>query len=545
MNTITTGKVKIFFVAILIVLILILVAGVTKLEGGYYWQKQYLMMQLIFLRTRIQYLVENPSQMLGMFGSVGQEPLMKIDPQNRAQSVPVLLYHGVIADPTWKQDDVSVRFSDFERQMILLKSFGYQTVSLDDFLAFLAGKKNLPPKSFLLTFDDGRKDSYYPVDPVLRALGYRATMFVITGRSLDEAKADNTFHLDQTELQKMVDSGRWDIGSHTKAGHNMEKIDVQGDEGHFLTNKLWLKFEGRMETDDEYKRRVADDLAVSKNDIEENLHVPVKAFAFPFGDYGLESVNYPQSKNYLPEITQKIFPYSFYQVRSSDFIGNYPHPEADLAKRLPVTSAISAENLVTALMNAQDKPAANFADKFVSDRGWMEGWGKRQFQNGLMLTGPSNSEDSSLTFLEGSYLWKDYTFKSQVQLMKGKSFALLARYHNGDSYVSCDYGAQELFINEHKDGNDITLADVPFSSQFFAAGAEAGISVKDQSISCLANGKTIGSAVLAPEFSFGGIGFKTWDNELHNSELLVKSVEADGVSAGDGNTFRGAIASER
>lgn len=539
MLEISIKRIKFFFLALVAILIISLTAGVIHLDGSYYWQGKYLAMQWIFLSTRVEYLSESH---LGLYKNEGlsMEKLTEAETAGSARAIPVLLYHGVIEDPAWVPDDVNIRFSDFKKDMILLKSLGYETVSIDDFLAYTRGEKALPAKSFLLTFDDGRKDSYYPVDPILKALGYRATMFVISGRSLDQSKEENTFHLNEIELQKMVNSGRWDIESHGKDDHDLEKIDAQGDQGHFLSNKIWLKYEGRIENDEEFKKRIEDDLSQSKKDIEEKLGVKVQAFAYPFGDYGTSSVNYPESKNIILSMTENIFPYSFYQVRNSDFIGNYPE-NSHLLKRFPVTSEIKPVDLANVLINSLDKQNITYEDKFTSDKGWIEGWGSRQFQDGLMLTGPTNSEDSSLTFLDGTYLWKDYTFKGKVKLVKGKSFAFLARYKDGDDYISCDYGAEEISINIHQNGEETRLTDVPISSQIFTNEIEAGISVKDQNVSCLLNNSPVVSAQLSQNFSNGGIGLKTWDNELHNSEIIVKDVIVQDIVAVNAGSFRGII----
>lgn len=530
-------RIKIIFVVALALIVPLLVLGVTKLDGNYYWQKKYIAMQFNFLETKIDYLIQNST----LFGNSSPSDLRAIPSGNGAQSVPVLVYHGVIEASAWTPDDVNIREDDFRRQMILLKSLGYETVSLDDFLAFIRGEKTLPEKSFLLTFDDARKDSYYPVDPILKALGYHAVMFDITGRSFNQDLYSNTFHLNEDELKKMVESGRWEIESHTKNGHGYERIDAQGNQGYFLSNKIWLKYEGRLETEDEYRKRIEDDLTQSKTDIEKNLGTRVEAFAYPFGDFGTSSVNFPQSQSIILPLVQKIFPYSFYQARESEFIGNYPNGQY-LIKRLGVDSKMSPENLATALMNSEDKVAPSFEDKFINDRGWMEGWGKREFKNGLMLTGPTNSEDSSLTFLNGSYLWKDYVFESEVQLVKGKAFAMIARFQDGNDYASCDFAEDELSIDEHINGNDSTLVQIPFSSEIFAIDKKAGISANSQNISCLVDGKAVLSANVDPKLAQGGIGFKTWDNQLFNSELLVKQVSVDDISIADKASFRGAIA---
>src|SRR5581483_2204916 len=149
-----------------------------------------------------------------------------------AQSVPVLLYHGIISKP----DGANILINDFKNEMFALKKAGWQTVSIEDFYAFLQGKKELPPKSFLLTFDDGRKDSYYQADPILHVLGYKAVMFIITKYSLEDNSGN--YYLSKSQVQEMIDSRRWEIETHTKDGHNLYPIAPNGDQEHFYSNKL-------------------------------------------------------------------------------------------------------------------------------------------------------------------------------------------------------------------------------------------------------------------------------------------------------------------
>jgi len=95
----------------------------------------------------------------------------------KAQSVPVLVYHGLPNEGIGQLPD-----SVFIEQMKTLKDNGWNTISLEQFSAFIKGQGSLPEKSFLLTFDDGRKDTFYPADPLFRDLGYKAVIFAITKR---------------------------------------------------------------------------------------------------------------------------------------------------------------------------------------------------------------------------------------------------------------------------------------------------------------------------------------------------------------------------
>ncbi len=73
-----------------------------------------------------------------------------------ALSVPVLLYHGIVPE----SDRFSITEEVFKDQMFALKKAGYSTITLNEFYGFIHEGKSLPDKSFLLTFDDGRLDSY-------------------------------------------------------------------------------------------------------------------------------------------------------------------------------------------------------------------------------------------------------------------------------------------------------------------------------------------------------------------------------------------------
>ena len=108
----------------------------------------------------------------------------------------------------------------------------------------------LPPRPILITFDDGRLDSYRGADPVLEQYGFRATMFVIT----EPVERGNPFYLRWNELPKMRDSGRWDLQEHAGARHKIVRIDAAGTHGAFFANRMCA--DGNLETFAAYERRV-------------------------------------------------------------------------------------------------------------------------------------------------------------------------------------------------------------------------------------------------------------------------------------------------
>lgn len=134
--------------------------------------------------------------------------------------IPVLLWHGISNTP----DGYSVTQAEFARQLAALKHLGYESITAEQWADFRAGEvADLPPRPILLTFDDGRLDSYRGADRVLQRHGMQATMFVITGK-IEEGDPE---YLTWAELHAMAGSGRWDIEPHGHEGH--QKLTVAPD----------------------------------------------------------------------------------------------------------------------------------------------------------------------------------------------------------------------------------------------------------------------------------------------------------------------------
>lgn len=510
-------------VAIVVAVVVSMVSSISILKDNYYWRNQYFAMQWDFVKTQIEFSKYSYGGLTNRFFEKKSIPVNSGNIK-KTTSVPILLYHGVIREPDWNPDEVSIRLVDFKKQMFALKKAGYQTVKLEDYLAFTKGEKELPEKSFLITFDDGRKDSYYPVDPILKTLGYTAVMNVITGRSLGLDKGKTFFHLSQGELRKMIESGRWEMDSHGRNDHDYQKIDSNGKDGHFLSNKLWLTEKNRLETEDEYRKRIYNDLLGSKNDLEKKLGIKALAFAYPFGDFGQASENFPESRGIIIEIAKAIFPLSFAQVGSSDFPTNYAE-NSFIAKRINVNSLITSEGLLNMIEGAQTK-AMGYEDDFSQNKGWIRGWGSMIIGENAMTISDSQEEDSGLAFLSGSYLWRNYFAEAKVALQKGDAFAFSARYYDENNYVSCDFSNSHIALTQRVRGQDMPDIEAP-QVTYLNSGreAEVAIYVNNNQASCYLDGKAVVSGTLSSELEHGGISFKVWDSVQKGTTLQVKKIK--------------------
>jgi hypothetical protein len=191
--------------------------------------------------------------------------------------VPVLVYHGI----NDQHDGYSVSRRSFAMQLQMLRAAGFRSISIAQYDRFQHGDSTgLPARPILITFDDGRLDSFRGADQILAEEGFRATMFVITG----QIERKNSFYLDWAELNRMHSSGRWDIQPHAYRGHVQIPVDRRGDRAPFYAMRRYLRSTGE-ESFADYQRRVALDLFTLAGQFK-NQAIDVHAIAVPYGDYG-------------------------------------------------------------------------------------------------------------------------------------------------------------------------------------------------------------------------------------------------------------------
>jgi biofilm PGA synthesis lipoprotein PgaB len=442
-------------------------------------------------------------------------------PKGLARSVPVLLYHGIVDRP----DGANVTVENFKDQMFTLKKAGYETVSLNDFHAFVNGEKQLPDRSFVLTFDDGAKDSYYPVDPILKTVGFRAATFIISRYSADKGTG---YYLSSGEVKEALDSGRWEIQAHAKNGHNFYPIDNKGREGHFYAHRLWKQDENRLETPQEYEARVSEDMRLVREELESVFQVKTPYFAFPFGDFGQNNTEFPEAREILVKSLRPLYDLAFYQTwPANGATHNYPEQNPFLVRRIAVNRAWTGSQLLAFLEDGRPKDLA-FDDYFGSNKGWVNGWGRMDYKSGQLTVGElalSASEDTvgSLAFLDGGRLWRDYTFTADLRFVKGNSVSLLARFHDNIHYAACNFYPGTVTI-EDRIGESARLLMKSEANLEPASGnrLRLGVRVIGDRIGCLIDGVLVASAAgIDPTLYEGSVGFKTWDPQLNNSEIHV------------------------
>jgi len=172
--------------------------------------------------------------------------------------VPILTYHSI--------DDsgslISVSPAAFAAQMEYLHRHGFRALSLRDYVARLPLGSLPARRAFVITFDDGFRNVHEVALPILRRLGFTATVFVPTDHVGGSATWTMRPGLPQLPLMSWAElaelqAAGFDIQSHA-CSHP------------FLTSL----------TPTEAAREIVE----SKRTLERALHNTTDLFCFPYGD---------------------------------------------------------------------------------------------------------------------------------------------------------------------------------------------------------------------------------------------------------------------
>lgn len=204
----------------------------------------------------------------------------------------VLSYHE-IADPGDALiPEYAVTPTMFVRQIDWLNNNGFHFVSIDDIVADRDGKRPLPDKAVLITFDDGYRSMYEHAWPFLHMLKIPSVVAVVGGWEEDKGTVNFDGRMiprdklmSWSQLRELSDSGLVEIGSHTYDLHHGILGNPQGNMEPAATTRQWLPDRRAYEDETSYRARVAADLKRSRDIIRERIGKAPRVIAWPYGRY--------------------------------------------------------------------------------------------------------------------------------------------------------------------------------------------------------------------------------------------------------------------
>lgn len=174
--------------------------------------------------------------------------------------VPILCYHRI--DNSRKPDDYNVTVAEFKEQMKTLADSGYHTILPDQLYDYLTRGTALPPKPFMITFDDTRKEQFTVGAAEMQKYNFKGVFFVMT------ISINRPNYMTSEEIKQLSEGGHV-IASHTLDHQNVKKL----------------------KTKEEWDRQ----LIKPSERIQAITGKPVTYFAYPFGLWNDTAVTHIKS----------------------------------------------------------------------------------------------------------------------------------------------------------------------------------------------------------------------------------------------------------
>lgn len=192
------------------------------------------------------------------------------------QLVPILCYHQFREGD---ENDVPMQVSAnaFEAQMAYLAQNGFQVIPLSHLAGFLNGERMLPPKSVVITIDDGYSSVYQSAFPILKKYGFPATLFLYTDFVGGGAA------LSWSRVRELQDSGLIEVQSHSRSHASL------------------VRKSGESTAD--YQRRINNEIQFPEKQIRRRLNKEVQHYAYPFGDTSEWVINTLLKNDYKLAVT--------------------------------------------------------------------------------------------------------------------------------------------------------------------------------------------------------------------------------------------------
>lgn len=399
-------------------------------------------------------------------------------------------------------------------QLRALRDAGYQAITPEDAAAFLKRRAPLPDKALLLLFEGGRKDNFLRATPKLRDAGFVAALCVptaVTGRW-------GSFYLKKSELKKVAELPHWRLCSMGHDSYEPVPVDAAGGTGHFLTSFRWR--DGRRESEEEYRDRIARDLGAARKILEEVNPKAVSAFVYPFADWGASPESRSVEARINSEVVARYHDIAF--VRGRDpFNGLNADPSA--LSRLRVKGGWSAERLLAELETYAPRTTA--VDMSREQNVWRDSDGVSRRGAGLLIAG------EAAAWVRGSGDWRDVDVRAGIDLGdSGALGAVYVRYSGPDGYLRASLSRDGVWLQERAAGRTRNLGgsglnDLTGSHQMRlrVKGSRAWLWLNDEQIA--------GPVPVAAATHHGRVGVGAQGGEVALNTFTAEPLQAQFVFA--------------
>lgn len=195
----------------------------------------------------------------------------------------ILCYHDIPKEVNL--NNYSVDQNSFIQQIEYLKAHGYNFISIQDVIDADNKKKGLPEKAVLLSFDDAYLSFYEFVYPLLKLYNYPCVLSVVTSWVDNPPKIIKEPLMNWQQLKEVSDSKLVYIASHSHNLHRAVVYNPQGNDSWAAVTRIYDKKSNAYESEDEFRKRIFDDLNLSRKLLKDRLSKGSCVLVWPYGRY--------------------------------------------------------------------------------------------------------------------------------------------------------------------------------------------------------------------------------------------------------------------
>lgn len=196
----------------------------------------------------------------------------------------ILMYHLITRPQRGSRyRGMKVAPEDFEKQLAWLQREGFHFATVSELIASPRRSRTVA-----ITFDDGYEDNYSAAFPLLRKYGARATLYLVANRTdgTDWSAKKKAHHnsgelsrepkLADSQVLEMLDSAVFELGAHTLTHANLAQLSPAERRQEIAGSRQWL---------------------------EDRFGVPVKSFAYPFGIWDAQDEQLAHEAGFTSAVT--------------------------------------------------------------------------------------------------------------------------------------------------------------------------------------------------------------------------------------------------
>ncbi len=193
--------------------------------------------------------------------------------------LPIIMYHSIDSNES-RQGKFVITPSQLKDDIEYILKKGYEPIFMQDAIDFVDGKRALPKKPIILTFDDGYYNNLLNAMPLFKKYNVKAVISIIASEADKYSRVDDTHEryasLSWEHIASMQSTGLVEFQNHS--------YDL-----HRFTEQRKGAEKSRGESVAQYRERFKKDTATAQESFMKNLGRAPNTYTYPFGRISRES----------------------------------------------------------------------------------------------------------------------------------------------------------------------------------------------------------------------------------------------------------------